>query len=98
MSVYFLHTGYADRHVEEACTSVEKYTQCRRHIRIVAGDFNAELGPGIGVERLSVGPYTLNESNKRGDWMEHWLMIQNSVALSTIYKKQCRTKRPLSAH
>ena len=93
MSVYFPHTGYAHRHVEEAYKSVEKYTKCRRHIRIVAGDFNAELGPGIGVERLSVRLYTLNESNKRGDWMELWLMIQNFVALNTIYKKTVLDKK-----
>ena len=55
------------------------------------------LGPGVGVERLSVGPYTLNESNKRGDRMEHWLMIKNFVTLNTTYKK-CQTKRPVSAH
>ena len=55
--------------------SIEKYTRCRRHIRIVVGDFNAELGPRIGLERFSLGPYTLNESNNRGDWMMQWLMI-----------------------
>ena len=30
--------------------------------QIVGGDFNAEFGPGIGVERLSVGPHTLKET------------------------------------
>ena len=47
------------------------------------------MGPGLGAERLSVGPYTLNESNKCGDWLKHWLMIQNYVALNTVF-----TKRP----
>ena len=31
-------------------------------------------GPGFGVERVSVGPQTLNEGNKRGDWTKQWLM------------------------
>ena len=29
-----------------------------------------------GTECISVGRYTLNEGNKRGDWMKHWLMLQ----------------------
>ena len=40
--VHFPHTGYADHHVEEAHMSIEKYTSSKRHIRIIAGDFNAE--------------------------------------------------------
>ena len=71
MSVYFPHTGYADHHVEKACKSIEKYTKSSKHIQIVAADFNAELGAGCGIGRLCVGPYTLKESNKGGDWMKH---------------------------
>ena len=56
---------------------------------IIAGYINAESGPGIGAERISVGQYTHNESNKRGDWLKHWLVIQNYVALNTVF-----TKRP----
>ena len=52
-----------------------------------AGDFNAEFGPGIGAGRLGVGPYTLNESKKRGQWMKQWLMIRNFVALNTMHKQ-----------
>ena len=37
----------------------------KKTIQIVGGDFNAELGPGTGIERISVGPRTLKESNKR---------------------------------
>ena len=46
-----------------------------------------ELGPGEGVERVSVGPHTLKEGNKRGDWLKQWLMIQNFTALNTMYRK-----------
>ena len=53
----------------------------------MGGDFNAELGSGNGVERVSVGPHTLKEVNKRGDWMKQWLMIQNFAALNTMYRK-----------
>ena len=52
-----------------------------------SGDFNAELGPGYGVERVSVGPHTLNEENKRGVWMKQWLMTQNFTAPNTMYRK-----------
>ena len=59
----------------------------RKNDQIVGGDFNAELGPGIGVERLSVKPHTLKETNKRGDWMKQWLMLQKFVAISTTFRK-----------
>ena len=73
MSVYFSHTGYADHHVEKAYRSIEKFTKSKKSIQLVGGDFNAELGLGDGIERLSIGQYTLEESNKRGDWMKQWL-------------------------
>ena len=59
MSVYFTHSGYADHHVEKMCRTIEKHTITSNNcIPIVAGDFNAELGPGYGVECASVGPHT----------------------------------------
>ena len=71
--------GYADHHVEKAFRSIEKFTESKKHIQTVAGDFNAELGLGIGIERLSVGPCTLKESNKRGDWMKQWMVMQRQA-------------------
>ena len=61
-SRYFQHSGYADHHVEKAYKVIEKFTNSRTHI---------SLGPRIGIERLRVGPCTLNESNTRGDWIKH---------------------------
>ena len=87
MSVYFPHSRYADHHVERACRAIEKHTKSKKSIQFVGGDFNAGLGPGIGVERVSVGTHTLKEGNKRGDWMNQWLMMQNFVAPSTTYRK-----------
>ena len=67
---------------------IEKHTEnCKRYIPIIGGDFNAELGPGHGNECMCVGRYTLNEGNKRGDWMKHWLMLQGYTALNTMYRK-----------
>ena len=59
----------------------------RMNNQIVGGDFNAALGPGIVIERLSVGPHTLKETNKRADWMMQWLMLQKFVAIHTTYRK-----------
>ena len=59
----------------------------RKSCKIIGGDFNAELGPCIGFERLSVGPHALKESNSTGDWLKQWLRLQKVVALETI----CRT-------
>ena len=74
MSVYFPHSKYADHHIEKMYTTIEKHmTNNKKCIPIIGGDFNAELGPGKGTECKSVGKYTLNESNKRGDWLKSWL-------------------------
>ena len=33
------------------------------------------------------GRYTLNESNKRGDWLKSWLMLLDYSALNTMFRK-----------
>ena len=81
MSVYFPHSKYADHHIEKHMLNNKKY------IPIIGGDFNAELGPGKGTECKSVGKYTLNESNKRGDWLKSWLMLNDYSALNTMFRK-----------
>ena len=69
-------------------STIEKHTNSsKKSIQIVGGDFNAELGPGHETECNGVGRYTLNEGNKRGDCMKHWLMLQDYTALNTMYRK-----------
>ena len=89
MSVYFAHSGYAD-HTSGKCT------QRSRSTLKIAKDTNynhnwwrlqCRLGVGLGNECKSVGRYTLNEGNKRGDWMKHWMMLQDYTALNTMYRK-----------
>ena len=80
MSVNFLHSRYADHHVGKMYKTIEKHTNSgKKSIQIVGGDFNTEWGPGYGVERVSVGPHTLKEGNKRGDWMKQWLTELHST-------------------
>ena len=88
MSVYFSRSVNADHHNEKMYKTIEKHTtNCKRYIPIVGGDFNAELGPGNGNECKSVDRYTLNEGNRRGDWMKHWMMLQGYTAPNTMYMK-----------
>ena len=78
MSVNFPHSKYADHHIEKMYkTIVNHKAHCNKYIPIIGGDFNAEMGLGKGTECKSVGRYTLNESNKRGDWLKSWLMLQD---------------------
>ena len=58
----------------------------KKYIPIIGGDFNAVLGLGKGTECKSVGKYTLNENNKRGDWLKSWLMLNDYSALNTMFK------------
>ena len=56
MSVYFPHSKYADHHIEKMYKTIEKHMVHNfKYIPIIGGDFNAELGPGKGTERQSVG-------------------------------------------
>ena len=71
MSVYFHRSGYADHHVEKANKAIEKHTKSKKFIQIVGGDVNAELGPGIGIERISVGQHTLSEGNQEAVHSQH---------------------------
>ena len=88
MSVYFPHSKYADHHIQKMYKTIEKHmAHCNKYIHIIGGDFNAELGLGNGMERKSVGRYTLNEGNKRGDWLKSWLMLQDYTALNTMFRK-----------
>ena len=88
MSENITHSGYADHHIEKMYRTIEENTDnCKRYIPTIGGDFNAELGPGHGNECKSVRRYTLNERNKKGDWMKHWMMLQGYTALNTMYRK-----------
>ena len=93
MSVHFHHSGYADHHVERAYYSIQKITKSQKSMQIVGGDFNAELGPGIGIERLSVGPHTVEESNSRRDWLKQWSVLQKICCAPNDVQKNMRTKQ-----
>ena len=85
MSVYF-HNSLTI--ILRKCTEQSRSTRIpvRRAIQIVGGDFNAELGPGYGVERVSVGSHTLKEENERGDWMKQWLMYRKTFGKQPTYR------------
>ena len=88
MSVYFSHSKYADHHIEKMYKTVDKHiTNNKKCIPIIGGDFNAELGLGKGTECKSVGKHTLDESNKRGDWLKSWLMLNDYSAFNTTFRK-----------
>ena len=88
MSVYIptvhSHSGYADQHFEKVYNSIVKITISMK--RCKCGRLHAELGTGSGIERLSVGMYTFNESKSRGDWLKQWLVSQKFVVLNTMCK------------
>ena len=87
MRVYMPHSGYADHHVEKIFRTIIDTIKKEKCAKIIGGDFNAELGPGEGIELSAIGHYTLNKANCRGDWMTQWLLENRLVALNTRYKK-----------
>ena len=67
-SVYFPHSGNADMHIEKMYRNIESHCN-KKHIRIITGDFNAQLGPVIDSEKDYFGEHTTGRSNRKGIWM-----------------------------
>ena len=59
---------------------------------IIGGDFNAELGPGEGVELSAVGHYTLDNVNARGEWKTQWLLENKLVAVNKCIRRNLRSR------
>ena len=64
---------------KRCANSMGSYNKCRENTTLIAGDCNDQFRPAVGAEGMSAGQHTLKESNTRGDWVEHRLMIQNYV-------------------
>ena len=67
--------------IEKMYTNIETHCNNKQHIRIIAGDFNAQVGLGIDPERDDVEEHATGQSNKR-----RILMIQNNGTLNTTFK------------
>ena len=87
VSEYMPNSGYPDHQVEKTYKSITTAIEKDKSMKIIGGDFNAELGPGEGIELSSFGHYTLNEANCRGEWLTQWLLENSLVALNTMYRK-----------
>ena len=92
VSTYMPHSGYPDHQVERTYGTIRRVIYTDKNMKIIGGDFNAELGPGTGVEQTSVGHYTLNKAKCRSEWMTQWLLEKKRVALNTKYKKHLKSK------
>ena len=60
VSSYLPHSGYLDNQVERAYKTITTMMDREKRMKIIGGDFDAELGPGDGIELSCVGHYTLN--------------------------------------
>ena len=59
-------------HIEKTYENIESLCN-KKHIRIIAGDFNAQNGPGIDYEKDYVGEHTKGQPNRRGMWLKQWV-------------------------
>ena len=60
VSAYLPHSGYLDNQVERTYKMITTMMDRKKSMKIIGGDFDAELGPGDGIELSCVGHYTLN--------------------------------------
>ena len=61
------HSGYPDHQVAKTYKTITTAIEKDKSMKIIGGDFNAELGPGEGIELSSVGHYALKKANGRGE-------------------------------
>ena len=71
-----------DHQVEKTYKTITTTIEKDKSMKIIGGDFNAELGPGEGIELSAVGRYTLNKAYCRGEWMTQWL-LENKLTRCT---------------
>ena len=50
VSSYLPHSGYLDNQVERAYKTITTMMDREKRMKIIGGDFDAELGPGDGIE------------------------------------------------
>ena len=81
------HSGHPDHHVEKTNKTILSTTEKDINMKIIGGDFNAEFGPGEGIELSSLCHHTLNKANCRGEWMTQWIFENSFVALNTMHRK-----------
>ena len=93
ISTYMPHTGHLDHQVEKTYDAIRRVIGTDKNMKVIGGDSNAELGPGIGIEQASVGHYTINKATCRGEWMAQGLLEKKQVALNTVYKKTPQKKK-----
>ena len=74
-----------------SCKNIQKRLVRRskkdKSMKIIGGDFNAELGLGVGIELSSVGHYALKKSKWKRRMNDTVVTWNNLVALNTMYKK-----------
>ena len=66
ISAYMPHSGYPDHQVEKTYEAIRGVIATDKNMKIIGGDFNAELGPGDGVEQTSVGHSTKRTAEVNG--------------------------------
>ena len=81
MSVYVTHSGYGTTTLKR-CTDQSRNLQIptRRTYKLWEGTSMPNWDLGYGVETCQCWTAHTQRGNKRGDWMKHWLMIQNFTA------------------
>ena len=55
------HSAYPDHQVAKTYKTINTAIEKDKSMKIIGGDFNAELGPGEGIELSSVGHYALKK-------------------------------------
>ena len=92
IGVYFPHGGYSEDEVQEVYNVISEIldeTRKRKEMIMIAGDFNAEIGPIMDQDNSKyIGPCTMGEQNFRGFLLKRWCELQHLTIANSIFSKR----------
>ena len=90
IGIYMPDSTYPDEEIEMVYEQLEHILGPRRpknHTRIIAGDFNAEVGPqDLFDDPAIIGAGGINNRNVRGDWLVQWCTLHAFVLGNTHFE------------
>ena len=92
IGVYFPHGGYSEDEVQEVYNVISEIldeTRKRKEMIMIAGDFNAEIGPIMDQDNSKyIGPCTMGEQNFRGFLLKRWCELHHLTIANSIFPKR----------
>jgi len=93
IQAYAPTTAHDDEEIESFYEDVSKaFEENRVQFQILVGDFNAKLGKREDVAETSIGTFSHDQRNERGDNLLNFLQQQNIFAMNSFFPGKVQRK------